>query len=70
MGGLCSPPMKDKPSPDKAGTWIVRNIPADLMRRTRMAALVERKTVRQLLMDLVEEHLLELERRGLLPKGK
>jgi hypothetical protein len=40
------------------------------MRRTRMAALAERKTVRQLLMDLVEGHLLELERKGLLPKGK
>jgi hypothetical protein len=63
--------MKDKIVSDRAGTWIVRNIPTDLMRRTRMAAFVERKkTVRQLLMDLVEGHLSEMERRGLLPKGK
>jgi hypothetical protein len=60
--------MKDKGLAEKAGTWIVRNIPGDLMRRTRMAALAERKTVRQLLMDLVEGHLLELEKKGLLPK--
>ena len=52
------------------GTWIVRNIPTLLMRRTRMAALAEGKTVRQLLMNLVDEHLTHLEKRGLLPKGK
>jgi hypothetical protein len=34
-----------------------------------MAGLVERKTVRQLLMDLVETHLTDLEKKGLLPKG-
>ena len=52
------------------GTWIVRNIPTHLMRRTRMAALAEGKTVRQLLMNLVDEHLTHLEKRDLLPKGK
>lgn len=62
--------MKDKAESQKTGTWIVRKIPADLMRRTRMASLAERKTVRQLLMDLVESHLADLEKRGLLPKGK
>jgi hypothetical protein len=35
-----------------------------------MAALAEGKTVRQLLMNLVDEHLTHLEKRGLLPKGK
>jgi len=62
--------MKEKEPTEKPGTWIVRNIPADLMRRTRMAALAERKTVRKLLMDLVESHLADLEKKGLLPKGK
>jgi hypothetical protein len=62
--------MKDKGEHQKTGTWIVRNIPADLMRRTRMASLAEQKTVRQLLIDLVEGHLAELEKKGLLPKGK
>lgn len=62
--------MKDKSEHQKTGTWIVRKIPADLMRRTRMASLAEQKTVRQLLIDLVERHLAELEKNGLLPKGK
>ena len=62
--------MKGKSDSEKTGTWIIRRIPADLMRRTRMAGLAERKTVRQLIMNLVEAHLQELERKGLLPKEK
>ncbi len=61
--------MKEK-DPEKTGTWIVRDIPSDLMRRTRMAALAENKTVRELLMGLVESHLKDLERKGVMPKGK
>jgi hypothetical protein len=60
--------MDNKPA--KTGTWIVRDIPAELMRRTRMAALAENRTVRELLMTLVEDHLKDLEKKGLLPKGK
>jgi hypothetical protein len=52
------------------GTWIVRNVPTSLMRRTRMAALAEGKTVRQLFISLVDEHLTNLEKTGVLPKGK
>lgn len=35
-----------------------------------MAGLAERKTVRQVIMELVEAHLRELERKGVLPKSK
>jgi len=35
-----------------------------------MAALAEEKTVRELLMGLVESHLKDLEKKGVLPKGK
>jgi hypothetical protein len=52
------------------GTWIVKQVPQDLMRRARIAALAQNKTVRSLLMDLVEAHLTDLERKGLLAKGK
>jgi hypothetical protein len=62
--------MKEPPESSKTGAWIIRNVPAELMRRTRMAGLAERKTVRQLIMDLVEARLQELERKGILPKGK
>ena len=62
--------MKDKEELEKAGAWIVRNVPREVMLRTRMAALLQRKTVRQLLMDLVQDHLHDLERKGMLPKSK
>jgi porphobilinogen deaminase len=62
--------MQDKGTPKKTGTWIVRNIPADLMRRLRMAALAEQTTVRDLLIDLVEGHLKDLEKKGVLPKRR
>jgi hypothetical protein len=52
------------------GTWIVKQVPQTLMRRARIAALAQNKTVRNLLMELVEEHLTELERKGLLAKEK
>ncbi len=55
---------------EKTGTWIVRDIPSTLMRRARMAVLAEDKTVRTMLMGLVESHLRDLEEKGLLPKGK
>ncbi|MGH7204794.1 MAG: hypothetical protein ACREI2_01150 [Nitrospiraceae bacterium] len=60
--------MKEQSDSEKTGTWIVRQIPADLMRRTRMAALAQQKTVRQLLIDLVDVHLQGLERKGIVPK--
>jgi hypothetical protein len=41
-----------------------------VLRRARIAALAQNKTVRNLLMELVEEHLTELERKGLLAKEK
>jgi hypothetical protein len=61
--------MKEKPE-SGTGAWIVRAVPTDLMRRTRMAALAQRKTVRQLMMELVQQHLQELERKGILLKAK
>jgi hypothetical protein len=62
--------LMSKEETEKTGTWIVKQVPQALMRRVRMAALAQNKTVRQLLMELVQEHLTELERKGLVPKGK
>ena len=62
------PPPKD--APEQAGTWIVKDVPRSLMYRMKVAAAVQHKTVKQLLFDLAEAHLQELERKGLLPKGK
>jgi hypothetical protein len=41
------------------------------MHRTRIAAAIERKRMKQFLLDLAEtRHLLEMEKKRLLPKGK
>jgi hypothetical protein len=59
----------DKPT-DDPGTWIFREIPREVMRRTKAGAAIEGKTVRGLVIELVERYLEELERKGKLPKGK
>jgi hypothetical protein len=59
-----------KPAQGKTGTWIVKQVPQELMVRARIAALTQGKTVRGLLMELVEAHLQEMEKKGLLPKGR
>ena len=62
--------LKKNSSEEQPGTWIVKDVPRDLMHRVKIAAAVQRKTLKQLLFDLVEVHLAELEKKGLLPKGK
>ncbi len=55
---------------DEPGTWIFRDIPRDLMRRAKAAAAIQGTSVKQLAMELMEEHLNELDRKGILPKKK
>jgi hypothetical protein len=40
------------------------------MQRVKMAAAYEGKTVKQWLMDLARGRLVEMEKRGILPKGR
>lgn len=61
---------KGKPQEEKAGSWVFRDIPRDLMHKMKIAAAVEHKSVKQLLIDLSRLHLEDLEKKGLLPKGK
>jgi hypothetical protein len=56
--------------PDGSGAWNFRDIPRDLMRRVKMAAAHEGKSVKQFLIELAEARIQELEKRGILPKGK
>ena len=62
--------MKIKRSVSKTGTLNIRGIPKDIMYRMKMAAAAEHRTVKGFLLALVEERIQELERKGLLPKGK
>ena len=55
---------------EEPGTWIFRDIPRVLMRRAKAAAAIQGKTVKGLTIELREEYLKEMEKKGILPKGK
>lgn len=63
-------PKRDQEDGSGTGTWIVKDVPRELMYRVKVAAAIQQKTVKQLLFDLTEAHLQDLEKKGLLPKGK
>ena len=52
------------------GAWNFRDIPRDLMRKVKMAAAHEGKSVKDFLIELAEAKIQDLERKGILPKGK
>ena len=55
---------------DGTGAWNFREIPRDLMRKVKMAAAHEGKTVKEFLVELAGKRVEELERKGILPKSK
>jgi hypothetical protein len=62
--------MARKDKTDHQGTINIRGVPGDLVYRIKQAALVERRTVKGFFLTLAEERIQELERKGLLPKGR
>ncbi len=62
--------MNTKESPKEPGTWIFKTIPRELMQRAKIAAAVEGRTVKDMVLSLIEAHLRDLEKKGQLPKGK
>lgn len=69
MRPMSKPEKKDKQG-EPRGVWIVRDVPRDVMRRARAAAALQGKSVKGILIELMEGYLQELEKKGLLPKGK
>jgi len=55
---------------DDTGAWNFRDIPRELMRRVKMAAAHEGKTVKDFLIELAQSRIDELVRKGILPKSK
>ncbi len=49
---------------------MFRNVPREVMRHAKIVAAVEGTSVKQLLIELLRAHVQELERKGILPKGK
>lgn len=64
------PAMAKGKEQEEAGVWNFREVPREVIVKAKIEAAVENKSVKALLMDLVEEHWRELERKGILPKGK
>ena len=63
-------PMPRKSSGKDVGTINIREVPKDFLHRVKLAATVERRTIKGFLLALAEERIQELEKKGLLPKGK
>lgn len=58
-------------SPAKdVGTLNLLDVPKDLIHRVKLAAAMERRTVKGFLLALPAGRIQELEKNGLLPKGK
>ena len=62
--------MAAKPASEKPAHLNVRDIPRETLFRLKMAAAAEHKTVKDLILELVDAKIQELEKKGLLPKGK
>lgn len=62
--------MTPKSPTEKPAHLNIREIPRDTLFRLKMAAAAEQKTVKDLVLELIERKLQDLEKKGLLPKGK
>lgn len=60
-------PKKEEPA---GGAWIFRDIPRDFMKRVKIAAAIEGTSIKALVLRSLDEHLQEMEKKGLLPKPK
>jgi hypothetical protein len=60
---------KDK-EPEAFGVWNFRDVPRDTLVKAKIEAAIQGQSVKALLMDLVEAHWQDLEKKGLLPKAK
>lgn len=60
---------KDKDH-DEPGVWNFREVPRDAIVKAKIGAALEGLSVKAYIIKLVEAHWLEMEKKGLLPKGK
>lgn len=56
--------MKKPGTPDDTGTWIFKGIPRDLMRRAKSGAALQGKSLRQVVMELMENYVQDAEKKG------
>ena len=65
-------PLKHIPprDPPEMGALNLRDIPKEQLYKLKMAAAAEHRTVKGFILNLIETRIEELEKKGLLPKGK
>lgn len=62
--------MPRKTSAKDVGALNIRDVPKELLHRVKLAATVERRSVKGFLLALAETRIEAMEKNGLLPKGK
>ena len=63
--------MPKSPRPDDdAAVLFVRGIPRDLLAKLKATAALHQMTLGDYIKDLCETHVQDMEKKGLLPKGK
>ena len=55
---------------DDAAVLFVRGMPRDLLAKLKGAAALQQKTLGEYIQALCADHVQELEKKGILPKGK
>ena len=61
---------KDRRDEESPSVLYLRGTPRVLGRKLKAAAALEGKSLTEYVVDLLEAHVEELERKGVLPKGK
>jgi hypothetical protein len=65
------PKDKDKEKePQEPGIWHFREIPREVIVKAKIGAALEGLSVKAYMIKLVEAHWQEMEKEGILPKGK
>lgn len=62
--------MAPKGNSDKPAHLNIRDIPRSTLFRLKMAAAAEERTIKDLVLELVDQKIQDLEKKGLLPKNK
>lgn len=55
---------------EEAGVWNFREVPRDAIVKAKIGAALEGLSVKAYIIKLVEDHWVEMDRKGLLPKTK
>ena len=67
---ILAPMPKPLRSDDNVAVLFVRGMPRDLLAKLKGAAALQQKTLGEYIQELCMEHVQELEKKGVLPKGK